>query len=59
MQGTSTDQDSRFGDKEKKLLRQLKSKFPPEFETAVDLKKVKLEVIKPWITNRVTELLGM
>lgn len=57
-QGTSTEQDSRFGNKEKKLLKQLKSKFPPEFDTPVDLKKVKLEVIKPWISDRVTELLG-
>eukprot|EP00123_Amoebidium_parasiticum_P016466 comp23439_c0_seq1/m.39081 comp23439_c0_seq1/g.39081 ORF comp23439_c0_seq1/g.39081 comp23439_c0_seq1/m.39081 type:complete len:366 (-) comp23439_c0_seq1:537-1634(-) len=57
--GTSADQDVRFSNKEKKLLEQLKSKFPPEFETAVDLNKVNLDVVKPWITDRVTELLGI
>jgi serine/arginine repetitive matrix protein 1 len=40
-------------------MKQLQSKFPPEFSTPVDLKKVKIEVMKPWITDRVTELLGM
>jgi len=44
-------------DKEKKLLKSLK--FPPEYNTKVDMKKVKLEVIKPWITEQVTDLLGL
>eukprot|EP00124_Ichthyophonus_hoferi_P000914 Ihof_evm23s39 gene=Ihof_evmTU23s39 len=57
--GTSADQDVRFSNKEKKLLQQLKSKFPTEFETSVNLSKVNLDVIKPWITDRVTELLGI
>eukprot|EP00976_Prorocentrum_cordatum_P048006 969110-Prorocentrum_minimum.AAC.5 len=35
-----------------------KSKFPAELDTQVNMKKVNLEVIKPWITKRVTELLG-
>ncbi len=25
----------------------------------VDLKKVKMEIMKPWITQRVTELMGL
>ena len=25
----------------------------------VELKKVKMEIVKPWITQRVTELMGM
>eukprot|EP01134_Creolimax_fragrantissima_P002967 CFRG2967T1 len=57
--GTSADQDGRFGNKTKKLLKQLKHKFPPELDTDVDLSKIKLEVIKPWISTRVTELLGI
>jgi len=54
--GTNHDQDNRFADKEKKLKAQLK--FPDEFEIPVEMAKVKIEVIKPWITKRVTELLG-
>ncbi|KAI7852106.1 hypothetical protein BDC45DRAFT_485795 [Circinella umbellata] len=54
--GTSADQDSRFSNKNKKLLKSLN--FPPEFDEKIDMKKVKLDVIKPWITTRITELLG-
>jgi len=54
--GTNHDQDNRFADKEKKLKAQLK--FPEEYDIPVDLSKVKIEVIKPWITKRVTEYLG-
>lgn len=71
-QGTSQDQDARFKDKEKKLMKSMK--FPKEFDTKVptcfltvahdphvsqvDTKKVKLEVITPWISGKVTDLLG-
>ncbi|KAL0095028.1 PWI domain-containing protein, partial [Phycomyces blakesleeanus] len=54
--GTSSDQDSRFSNKEKKLLKSMS--FPPEFDAKVDMKKVNLDVIKPWISNRITQLLG-
>ncbi|KAL5522779.1 hypothetical protein ACEPAG_8797 [Sanghuangporus baumii] len=54
--GTSADQDSRFSDKEMKLLRTLK--FPPEFSQKVDMRKVNLQVMRPWIANKVTELVG-
>ncbi|KAI9272428.1 hypothetical protein EDC94DRAFT_555087 [Helicostylum pulchrum] len=56
-QGTSADQDSRFSNKEKKLLKSMS--FPPEFDQKVDMKKVNLDVIKPWISNRITEILGL
>ncbi|CDH50351.1 pwi domain-containing protein [Lichtheimia corymbifera JMRC:FSU:9682] len=55
--GTSADQDSRFSNKEKKLLKSMS--FPPEFDQKVNMKKVKLDVIKPWMTQRITELLGV
>ncbi|KAI9366524.1 PWI domain-containing protein, partial [Pilaira anomala] len=42
---------------EKKLLKSMS--FPPEFDQKVDMKKVNLDVIKPWISNRITELLGL
>jgi len=54
--GTTHDQDNRFADKGKKLKAQMK--FPDEFDTSVDMSKVRIEVVKPWITKRVTELLG-
>lgn len=54
--GVSAAQDSRFSNKESALLRKLK--FPPHFDTKVDMTKVELSVIKPWIARRVTELLG-
>lgn len=54
--GVSASQDSRFSNKESALLRKLK--FPAQFETKVDMTKVELSVIKPWIARRITELLG-
>ena len=54
--GASAQQDSRFSDKAKKLLRT--TKFPPNFDTKVDMKKVSLESLLPWITEQVTSLLG-
>jgi len=55
--GTSADQDNRFSDKEKKLLKSMK--FEDILSTKIDMKKVKMEVLKPWITKRTTELLKM
>uniref|UniRef100_A0A3Q0SZE0 Serine/arginine repetitive matrix protein 1 n=1 Tax=Amphilophus citrinellus TaxID=61819 RepID=A0A3Q0SZE0_AMPCI len=54
--GTSAEQDNRFSNKQKKLLKQLK--FAECLDKKVDMTKVNLEVIKPWITQRVTEILG-
>ncbi|KAG9300713.1 hypothetical protein G9A89_023511 [Geosiphon pyriformis] len=71
--GTSLEQDSRFSDKEKKLLKSMN--FPPEYNKKssqhsfeqnhplalpqiVDLKKVNMTVIKPWIAQKVVDILG-
>ncbi|PIN05290.1 Splicing coactivator SRm160/300, subunit SRm160 (contains PWI domain) [Handroanthus impetiginosus] len=54
--GTSADQDTRFSNKQAKLLKS--QKFAPELEHLVDMTKVKMDVIKPWIAKRVTELIG-
>lgn len=43
--------------KEKKLLKSMK--FPKEYETKIDLKKVNWEVMKTWIASRITDLLGV
>uniref|UniRef100_A0A1I7YYR8 PWI domain-containing protein n=1 Tax=Steinernema glaseri TaxID=37863 RepID=A0A1I7YYR8_9BILA len=55
--GTGADQDIRFTDKEKKLLKSMK--FENNLEAKVDLQRVNIEVIKPWITSRLNELLGV
>ncbi|OVA15587.1 PWI domain [Macleaya cordata] len=54
--GTSADQDTRFSNKQAKLLKS--QKFAPELDHLVDITKVKMDVVRPWIANRVTELLG-
>ncbi|KAH7837085.1 hypothetical protein Vadar_009342 [Vaccinium darrowii] len=54
--GTSADQDTRFSNKQAKLMKS--QKFAPELENLVDMTKVKMDVMRPWIANRVTELLG-
>ncbi|KAJ3824446.1 PWI domain-containing protein, partial [Lentinula raphanica] len=60
--GTSADQDRRFSDKELKLLKSMK--FPADFEkkvglvAIVDMRKVNLTVIRPWIAKKVVELVG-
>lgn len=55
--GTSTEQDTRFSDKEKKLMKQMK--FGDCLTQQVDMSKVKLDVLKPWITQKITEILNM
>ncbi|XP_038980018.1 serine/arginine repetitive matrix protein 1 [Phoenix dactylifera] len=54
--GTSADQDARFSNKQAKLLKS--QKFAPELDHVVDMTKVQMDVIRPWIATRVTELLG-
>ncbi|KAG0631782.1 hypothetical protein M758_1G278900 [Ceratodon purpureus] len=54
--GTSADQDTRFSNKMKKLLKS--QKFAPELDVTIDTSKVQMDVIKPWVATRVTELLG-
>ncbi|KAF7117851.1 hypothetical protein CNMCM5793_007154 [Aspergillus hiratsukae] len=39
-----------------KLLKQ--TKFPPEFNRKVDMKKVNIEVMKKWIAGKISEILG-
>ncbi|KAJ3570572.1 hypothetical protein NP233_g4319 [Leucocoprinus birnbaumii] len=58
--GTSAEQDRRFADKETKLLKSMK--FPPEFDkkvAVVDMRKVNLAVIRPWVAKKIVELNGI
>ncbi|EED77207.1 predicted protein, partial [Postia placenta Mad-698-R] len=66
--GTSADQDRRFSDKELKLLKSMK--FPSEqaqrggalasqlMSAQVDMRKVNLTVIRPWVVKKIIELVG-
>ncbi|KAI0282769.1 PWI domain-containing protein, partial [Russula aff. rugulosa BPL654] len=72
--GTSADQDRRFSDKELKLLKSIKfppqltqryflslSRQSPVKQTylfQVDMRKVNLQVIRPWVAKKVVELVG-
>jgi hypothetical protein len=42
--------------KEAKLLKTMK--FPPSFATPLDLARVNWEAVRPWVTERVTAILG-
>lgn len=46
---------------DKKLLKDLEKKkqFPPHFNESVNMKKVSMDVMKPWIRKRITELMGV
>ncbi|KAG8294121.1 Serine/arginine repetitive matrix protein 1 [Homalodisca vitripennis] len=57
MKGTTAEQDNRFSDKEKKLLKQMK--FDNNLQKPVDMTKVKLDVIKPWIAQKINAVLGI
>jgi len=55
--GTTAQQDARFADKKKKLMKTMK--FAEGLDRKVDMAKVNVDSIKPWIAQRLTELLGM
>ena len=55
--GTSTEQDVRFSDKDKKLLKTMK--FEDCLEQKVDMHKVNFEALKPWVSEQVTKILGI
>jgi hypothetical protein len=42
---------------ELKLMRS--TKFPPTFTKKVDIRKVNMEVMKTWMAQRITDVLGM
>ncbi|KAF8819311.1 PWI domain-containing protein [Cardiosporidium cionae] len=55
--GTTHDQTPFFANKEKKMIES--KKWPSSFSKKVDISKVSLDVMKPWISKRITELLGV
>jgi serine/arginine repetitive matrix protein 1 len=54
--GISFQQDPFFRNKQKKLYAS--RSFPPEFSQKVDMTRVSLDALRPWIEKRVTEFLG-
>ncbi|KAJ3933173.1 MAG: hypothetical protein NXY57DRAFT_1068609 [Lentinula lateritia] len=54
--GKSADPDRRISDEELKLLKS--KNFSPEFDKKVDMCKVNLTFIRPWIAKKVVELVG-
>ncbi|EPX70910.1 splicing coactivator SRRM1 [Schizosaccharomyces octosporus yFS286] len=54
--GVGAEQETLYTSADKKLMRN--TKFPPSFGTKVDMKQVNIEVLKPWIANRLIELIG-
>ena len=55
--GTSHENDFRLKDKQKKLLKEMK--FPAVFEgEKLRIAKVNLDVMRPWITEEITTILG-
>ncbi|KAJ1966266.1 hypothetical protein GGI12_000171, partial [Dipsacomyces acuminosporus] len=55
--GTNAEQDQRFGDASKKLLKGMS--FSSLLKQKVDMSKVNMEVIKPWIAKQISEILGI
>eukprot|EP00467_Chlorarachnion_reptans_P014374 CAMPEP_0114492892 /NCGR_PEP_ID=MMETSP0109-20121206/3810_1 /TAXON_ID=29199 /ORGANISM="Chlorarachnion reptans, Strain CCCM449" /LENGTH=220 /DNA_ID=CAMNT_0001669791 /DNA_START=14 /DNA_END=676 /DNA_ORIENTATION=- len=55
--GTNQEQDIRYKDKMKKLRKTMS--FPSCYKDRVDMEKVQLAVVKPWISHRVTQILGI
>ncbi|PIA18321.1 PWI domain-containing protein [Coemansia reversa NRRL 1564] len=55
--GTNVEQDQRFGDASKNLLKE--TSFSSVLKKPVEMSKVNMDAIKPWITNRINELIGI
>ncbi|KAJ2400582.1 Serine/arginine repetitive matrix protein 1, partial [Coemansia sp. RSA 2530] len=55
--GTNLAQDQRFGDATQKLKSQ--TTFSSVLKKRIDMTKVNLEIVKPWISRKIHELLGI
>ncbi|KAF0990852.1 hypothetical protein HZS_1085 [Henneguya salminicola] len=56
MKGTSSEQDSRFSNKDKKLMKTMK--FDQILNTPVNMQNVILDTMKTWIAARISQFLG-
>lgn len=53
---TTHQNDSRYKDKSSKLLKEMI--FPKILDEKLDISKVNLDVMRPWVTEKVIEILG-
>lgn len=53
--GTSSDQDNRFADKQKKLLKELN--YSPILNTKLNMSKIDVNSLRPWIETKIKEVL--
>lgn len=53
--GTSADQDFRFANKQKKLLKELN--FSPILNTKLNMSKIDVDSMKPWIEEKIKSIL--
>ena len=58
--GTSVEQDGRWGKSDEKLMAKMAKNgmFAPILETKVNLKKINLDVINRWVTQKIIEVVG-
>jgi serine/arginine repetitive matrix protein 1 len=58
--GTNVEQDCRWGRAEKKLLQAMEKNgtFAAILETKVDLKKINIDIMSKWVTERIVQLFG-
>lgn len=56
--GTSVEQDGRWGKSDERLMAKMASKgmFASILETKINIKKVNVDVISKWITQKVIEV---
>lgn len=58
--GTSVEQDGRWGNSDEKLMAKMSKNgmFAPILDTKVNLKKINLDVISRWVTQKIIEIVG-
>jgi len=59
--GAALDQAPGYKDADQKMIKSMnkEGRFPKHFSQKVNIKKVSMDVMRPWISKRVTELLGI
>ena len=58
--GTTVDQDGRWGKSDEKLMAKMQKagKFASILETKIDIKKVNIDIITKWVSEKTIEVLG-
>ena len=58
--GTTVDQDGRWGKSDEKLMAKMQKagKFASILETKIDIKKVNIDIISKWVSEKTIEVLG-